>query len=220
VWEAALWPLAVDFVAVACTALAMALARCRAGNVVSAWGDAIAMAMHAWAAAVYIALWHAFFRAVQAGQLEDEEKRVAAVPAVAPGSSVADTPMDIVRSSADGSGGRDRDSRVAWSWPLSDPAGGREDGAAPHTTAAMAPALASRPVTHDWPPDMAARMTAKDARATVARLVRRARASGREVTAGDVRRATGRSERQARRLLAAVIAADSGVQPPPAVVRR
>jgi hypothetical protein len=63
-------------------------------------------------------------------------------------------------------------------------------------------------------------MTAKDARATVARLVRRARASGREVTAEDVRRATGRSERQARRLLAAVIAADSGVQPPPAVVRR
>jgi hypothetical protein len=57
VWEAALWPLAVDFVAVACTALAMALARRRAGNVVSAWGDAIAMAMHALAAAVYIALW-------------------------------------------------------------------------------------------------------------------------------------------------------------------
>jgi hypothetical protein len=40
-----------------------------------------------------------------------------------------------------------------------------------------------------------------------------ARANGREVTAGDVRRATGRSERQARRLLAAVVGGDRGVRP-------
>jgi hypothetical protein len=86
----------------------------------------------------------------------------------------------------------------AWSWPLSDPAGGLEDGATARTVAGMALALAGRVVAPDWAPDTAARMTAEDARATVARLVRRARVSGREVT---VRRATGRSERQARRLL-------------------
>jgi lysylphosphatidylglycerol synthetase-like protein (DUF2156 family) len=132
-WEAALWPLAVDFVAVACTALAMALAGRRrgptgetwavagaaalvslAGNVVSAWGDAIAMAMHAWAAAVYIALWHAFFRAVQAGPFEDEEEPVAVAPAPT-GSPVPDTPTVIVRPSVKGSDGRDGDRRAAWS---------------------------------------------------------------------------------------------------------
>lgn len=83
-WEAALWPLCVDFVAVSTTALAMALARRRhgptgetwalagaaaltslGGNVLSAWGDPVAAAMHAWAAAIYIGLWHAFFRSVQ-----------------------------------------------------------------------------------------------------------------------------------------------------------
>jgi hypothetical protein len=234
-WEAALWPLAVDFVAVACTALAMALARRRggptgetwavagaaalvslAGNVVSAWGDTIAMAMHAWAAAVYIALWHAFFRAVQAGRLEEEEEeeRVIAAPAALDGGPpVPDIPTVIVRPSADGSDGRDGHRRVAWSWPLSDPAGGRQDGDAADTAAAMAPAVAGRAVAHDQAPDMAARMTAEDARATVARLLRRARATGREVTAGDVCRATGRSERQARRLLAAAVSGDRGVRP-------
>jgi Protein of unknown function (DUF2637) len=93
-WEAALWPLAVDFVAVACTALAMALATRRhgptgetwavagaaalvslSGNVVSAWGDPIAMTMHGWAAGVYIALWHVFFRAVQASDGESVDER-------------------------------------------------------------------------------------------------------------------------------------------------
>jgi hypothetical protein len=231
-WEAALWPLAVDFVAVACTALAMALARRHggptgetwvvagaaalvslAGNVASAWGDAIAMAMHAWAAAVYIALWHAFFRAVQAGPPGDDEERVAAAPAAA-GPPIPDTPTVIVRPSADSSDGRDGDRRVAWSWPLSDLAGGREDGAAVDTAATMATAIPGRAVAHDQPPDMATRMTAEDARATVARLVRRARASGREVTAGDVRRATGSSERQARRLLAAAVGSDRSVRPP------
>lgn len=130
-WEAALWPLAVDFVAVACTALAMALARRRggpigetwavagaaalvslAGNVVSAWGDTIAMAMHAWAAAVYIALWHAFFRAVQAGQLEDEEEGV--VPASSAAlTSVPGSPTAILRPSPDASDGSEDDRRAA-----------------------------------------------------------------------------------------------------------
>jgi Protein of unknown function (DUF2637) len=235
-WEAALWPLAVDFVAVACTALAMALARRRggptgetwavagaaalvslAGNVASAWGDAIAMAMHAWAAAVYIALWHAFFRAVQAGQLDDAEEEVAAAPVLETWPAVPDTPAVIVRPSADASGGGADDRRAAWSWPLSDLAGGCEEGAATDTTADMATRMASaaaaRAVAHDQAPDMAARMSAEDARATVARLVRRARASGREVTAGDVSRATGRSERQARRLLVAAVAGERGARP-------
>jgi hypothetical protein len=60
-----------------------------------------------WAAAVNIALWDAFFRAVQAGQFEDEEERVAAVPAAAPESAVPNTPTAIVRPSADGSDGPD-----------------------------------------------------------------------------------------------------------------
>jgi hypothetical protein len=232
-WEAALWPLAVDFVAVACTALAMALARRRggptgetwavagaaalvslAGNVASAWGDAVAMAMHAWAAAVYIALWHAFFRAVQAGQIEDEEEPAGDAPVTATvPHPVPDTPAVIGRPSADGSDDRDGDRRVAWSWSLSDPASGREDRAAADTAAAMAPPVAGRAVAHDGTPNMPTRMTAEDARATVARLVRRARANGRETTAGDVCRATGRSERQARRLLAAAVGGDRGVRP-------
>ena len=234
-WEAALWPLAVDFVAVACTALAMALARRRggptgetwavagaaalvslAGNVVSAWGDGIAMAMHAWAAAVYIALWHAFFPRCRRGS---SRRRRTESPACRPWrrrQPIPDTPAVIVRPSADVSDGRDGDRRAAWLWPLSDPAGGREDGAAADITAAMAarmaPVAVGGAVAHDRAPDMAARMSAEDARVTVARLVRRGRASGREITAGDVSRATGCSERQARRLLTAAVGGDRGVR--------
>jgi hypothetical protein len=149
---------------------------------------------------------------VQVGQLEDEEAGVAAAPGAA-WPPVADTPAVTVRPSTDGSDGRTGDGRVAWSWPLSEPAGGRDDRAAADSAAAMDPAFSCRPDGHDRAPDMAARMTAEDARAAVTRLVRRARAKGREVTAGDVSRATGRSERQARRLLAAAVAGDHGGRP-------
>jgi hypothetical protein len=44
-WEAATWPLAVDFVAVACTALAMALAKRRHGPTGETWAVAGAAAL-------------------------------------------------------------------------------------------------------------------------------------------------------------------------------
>jgi hypothetical protein len=54
--------------------------------------------------------------------------------------------------------------------------------------------------------DMSTDMSASEARQAVARLVRRGRATGRAVTVPDVRRVTGRGDRQARRLLSAALA--------------
>jgi uncharacterized protein DUF2637 len=62
--------------------------------------------------------------------------------------------------------------------------------------------------------DMSTDMTASEARQAVARLVRRGRASGREVTALDVQRVTGRGARQARRLLTAALADVDGIGRP------
>lgn len=56
-------------------------------------------------------------------------------------------------------------------------------------------------------------MTAEEARAAVERLVRQASGRGRQVTAADVQRVTGRQARQARRLLAAATAVASEAAP-------
>jgi hypothetical protein len=62
--------------------------------------------------------------------------------------------------------------------------------------------------------DMSTDMTATEARQAAIRLVRRGRASGREVTAQDVQRVTGRGARQARRLLTAALADVDGLGRP------
>jgi hypothetical protein len=210
-WEAAIWPLAVDFVAVACTSLAMALAERRggptgetwavaaaaatvslAGNVVSAWGDGIAMAMHGWAAGVYIALWHVYFRTVQG----DRSVAAAVTPPAA-------APMP--------------------SWPTPDVV----PTLSPVAAFAAETAVDGTPSTgghHDPGHDTsdarepAVVMSAGAAREAVRRLVSRARAAGREVTTEEVERVTGRGYRQARRLLTSVLA-EGDAQARPRVVR-
>jgi hypothetical protein len=62
--------------------------------------------------------------------------------------------------------------------------------------------------------DMSTDMTATEARQAAVRLVRRGRASGREVTAQDVQRVTGRGTRQARRLLTAALTDVDGATRP------
>jgi Protein of unknown function (DUF2637) len=190
-WEAALWPLAVDFVAVACTALAMALAKRRhgptgetwavagaaalvslSGNVVSAWGDPIAMTMHGWAAGVYIALWHVFFRAVQA---------------------------------SDGESGVDERSPER----LDE----RQDERSEERPLAPEPVrLPEWPTVAlvEAPRQRQPRRRASDPRARVRALVEAARARGERVSGADVARAIGRSPQRGRALLAEVLAETAG----------
>jgi Protein of unknown function (DUF2637) len=207
-WEAATWPLAVDFVAVACTALAMALARrpsgptgetwavagaaaliSLSGNVVSAWGDPIAMAMHAWAAAVYIALWHTYWRASSEGRGERADTASVALASLVP--STAPQPE---RSGHPGAARQEPA-------PLGPPT---------DTTPAwppVAPASAERARVErraERPAPRRRRSATGDPRTRVRALVQAADAGGERLTGADVARAIGRSPQRGRALLAEV----------------
>lgn len=84
-WEANLWPLTVDLLAIASAMIAITLAgrghgptgeawvmavlaaaATLAGNVLSARGDLVAMVLHAWPAICMLGAWHLFFRSVEA----------------------------------------------------------------------------------------------------------------------------------------------------------
>jgi hypothetical protein len=82
---------------------------------------------------------------------------------------------------------------------------------------AMAAPMAIAPPTdgRDRGRSVTAPMAATAAMQTAVRLVQRGRASGREVTTAEMQRATGRSARQARRLLAAALAEVDGDGQPP-----
>jgi Protein of unknown function (DUF2637) len=181
-WEAALWPLAVDFVAVACTALAMALAKRRSGptgetwtlaaaaalvslsgNVLSAWGDPVAASMHAWAAAIYVGLWHAFFRTLQTGE---------------PVSAAERSPEPLVEPQVEHPAIPEPERLPEW------------------------PAVA----LVETPRPRAPKRRTSDPRARVRALVEAANARGERVSGADVARAIGRSPQRGRALLAEVLA--------------
>jgi Protein of unknown function (DUF2637) len=190
-WEACTWPLAVDFVAVSTTALAMALARRRggptgetwavagaaalvslSGNVVSAWGDPVAMAMHGWAAAVYIALWHCYWRASAESRAE---------PLAITGAAVGHEPAQP---------GPPVDTTPPWPAMTAPPV---EKPTIPVAPAAEVPDERS-----------AAARSAGSAREQVRALVEAAHARGARLTGAEVAQAIGRSQPRARALLAEV----------------
>jgi Protein of unknown function (DUF2637) len=89
------------------------------------------------------------------------------------------------------------DDRAAWSWPSAVARNGHTGTQATDVPAAVYPPT-------DAPSaglDRTEPMTAAQARRATVFLVRRAQASGRALSTGDVQRITGRSARQARRLL-------------------
>jgi hypothetical protein len=92
-----------------------------------------------------------------------------------------------------------------------------EPPAIPGSGHPMTAPMAVTPPTdgRDGDRSVTATVAATAAMQTAVRLVRRGRASGREVTTAELQRATGRSARQARRLLAAALAeVNRGGQPP------
>jgi hypothetical protein len=90
---------------------------------------------------------------------------------------------------------------AAWSWPSADRSHGHYSR---HGTAVP---VVVQPPTDGLAPGHAGgtTMTAAEARHATVRLVRRARAAGEAVSTEDVQRTTGRSTRQARRLLALAV---------------
>lgn len=206
-WEAATWPLAVDFVAVSTTALAMALARRRggptgetwavagaaalvslSGNVVSAWGDPIAMAMHAWAAAVYIALWHCYWRA---SSTAPQPERHGASGAARQEPTALGRPIDTTPPWPTLETQGDRPATLSvQGWELHDTAATVARPSAEHGAARPAPRRR--------------RSAISDPRARVRALVQAADQRGERLTGADVARAIGRSPQRGRALLAEV----------------
>jgi hypothetical protein len=175
-WEAALWPLTVDFLVLASTLLALVSARrgrgptgeawlmagaataaTLAGNVLAAGRDPIACAMHAWPAVCMVAAWHLFFRSVMSAEHMAERRPVTAVRAVGPSAvPLGDEPQRSAASPRSGRGTRREAERV----------------------------------------------------------IRIAMRDGRVPTTAEVARATGRSERQARRLLREMTVVGDAASPP------
>jgi Protein of unknown function (DUF2637) len=160
------------------------------------WAHAVSVIAHAAPAVTMVLFAHL------AGLLMGEEPRrdgaVDEAPDAPPVAVPAAVPMTAPRPETVPSDGHNP-GHVLPAWPALDgPASGHDVA----TALAVSRPSSGRPMTES----PAAAMTAEQARQAAIRLVRRAQASGREVTAADVQRATGRSARQARRLLAAVTA--------------
>jgi hypothetical protein len=110
--------------------------------------------------------------------------------------------MGPTRPASAAAGNHDQERRpAAWWWPSADRAhrhdshhGGAVPPIAQPPTDGVAPGHSRGPA-----------LTAAEARRATVRLVRRARAAGQEVSTEDVQRTTGRSARQARRLLALAV---------------
>jgi hypothetical protein len=131
------------------------------------------------------------------GELDEARRTLASAGPTAPASPVA--------------GNHDGEQPpVAWSWPSADPTHGHNS-----RHGAAVPAVA-QPPTEGLAPGHArgTAMTAAEARRATVRLVRRARAGGKEVSTEEVQRTTGRSARQARRLLALAVM-EGGAEVPP-----
>jgi hypothetical protein len=111
-------------------------------------------------------------------------------------------PPGQLRPPLSAAGNHDQERRpAAWWWPSADRAhrhdshhGGAVPPIAQPPTDGVAPGHSRGPA-----------LTAAEARRATVRLVRRARAAGQEVSTEDVQRTTGRSARQARRLLALAV---------------
>jgi Protein of unknown function (DUF2637) len=93
--------------------------------------------------------------------------------------------------------GDDGDHRAAWSWPSPVPPSERDRTERVDVPAAVLSLTDGRSAGHG----KADTMTAVEARRATVLLVRRARVSGSEASTADIQRLTGRSARQARRLL-------------------
>jgi hypothetical protein len=90
---------------------------------------------------------------------------------------------------------------AAWSWPSANRTHGHNS-----RHGAAVPAVAQAPTDGLAPSHpRGTAMTAAEARRATDRLVRRARVAGKQVSTEDVQRTTGRSARQARRLLALAV---------------
>jgi hypothetical protein len=99
-------------------------------------------------------------------------------------------------------GKHDVDQRpAAWSWPSADHPHGHDSRHGAAVSAVAPPPAAGLAPGHP----RGTALTATEAKRATVRLVRRARAAGKEVSTGDVQRTTGRSARQARRLLALAV---------------